>query len=280
MAKPKPEPRSPSGQGAIRAGIGGWTFPPWRGTFYPKGVTQAQELGYASSHLTSIEINATFYRLQSPSSFRKWAAATPEGFVFSVKGPRLITHRQVLAESGDFIQRFFNSGLFELGPRLGPLVWQFAPNKSFDETDFGKFLELLPRELEGRPLRHAVEVRHGSFRDPAFVNLLRQFKIAMVFSENEPSFADLTSDFVYARLQRGQDSIETGYPAPELDAWARRARAWANGGEPDDLPRLTAAGTQEVRARDVFVYFIHAGKLRAPHAAMALIERLGGSISP
>lgn len=274
MAQSKHEPDPNSSSGRVRVGVGGWTYPPWRGTFYPKGVAQAKELAYASSHLTSIEINATFYRLQSPGSYRKWAAATPEGFVFSVKGPRLVTHRHMLAESGDFLERFFDSGLIELGPRLGPLVWQFPYNKPFDETDFGKFLELLPRELDGLPLRHAVEIRHGSFRNRTFVDLLRQFQVAIVFSENEPSFADLSSDFVYARLQRGQDAIETGYPASELDAWARRARAWADGSEPDDLPRVTAEGQTETCPRDVFVYFIHGGKLRAPHAAMALIERL------
>jgi uncharacterized protein YecE (DUF72 family) len=259
--------------GQIRVGIGGWTYPPWRGSFYPKGLVQAKELNYAAAHLTSIEINATFYRLQTPASFRKWKQATPDGLVFSVKGPRLITHRQDLATAGDFISRFLGSGLTELGDRLGPLVWQFAPNKAFEATDFGGFLELLPRALDGLPLRHAVEVRHESFRDKAFLALLREFEVPVVFSENEPSFADLAGDFVYARLQRGKDKIETGYPIAELDAWAGRARTWAAGKEPSDLPRLDAS-PGEPKPRDVFLYFIHAGKLRAPHAAMALIERL------
>jgi uncharacterized protein YecE (DUF72 family) len=262
-----------AGHGQIRVGIGGWTYPPWRGSFYPKGLTQAKELNYAASHLTSIEINATFYRLQKPASFRKWKEATPDGFLFSVKGPRLITHRQDLATAGDFINRFLGSGLTELGDRLGPLVWQFAPNKTFEATDFGGFLELLPRELDGQVLRHAVEVRHESFRDKGFLALLREFEVPVVFSENEPSFADLAGDFVYGRLQRGKDKIETGYPLPELDAWAGRARAWARGDEPSDLPRLDAS-PGELKPRDVFLYFIHAGKLRAPHAAMALIEQL------
>jgi len=259
--------------GCVRVGIGGWTYPPWRGSFYPKGLAQAKELNYAATHLTSIEINATFYRLQNPASFRKWKEATPDGFVFSVKGPRLITHRQDLATASDFLNRFLGSGITELGDRLGPLVWQFAPNKAFEATDFGGFLELLPRELDGRALRHAVEVRHESFRDQTFLTLLREFEVPMVFSENEPCFADLAGDFAYARLQRGKDMIETGYPLAELDAWAARARAWTKGDEPADLPRLDAAPADH-KPRDVFLYFIHAGKLRAPHAAMALIERL------
>lgn len=274
MAKPKQATEANSLPTRIRVGIGGWTFAPWRGAFYPKGLPQSQELAYAGSHLTSIEINATFYRLQSSKSFRKWREATPEGFVFSVKGPRLVTNRQDLVTSRDFLKRFFDSGVIELGDRLGPVLWQFAPNKAFAETDFGNFLELLPRELDGRALRHAVEVRHDSFRDPAFLRLLRAFQVSVVFSENEPAFADLTSDFVYARLQRGQDKIVTGYALPELDAWAARARAWAEGSEPGDLPRLDTETSAESKPRDVFIYFIHAGKLRAPAAAMALIERL------
>jgi uncharacterized protein YecE (DUF72 family) len=273
MAQRKQQPKTSSGSGQVRVGIGGWTYPPWRGVFYPKGLPQAEELGYASGKLTSIEINATFYRLQSPASFRKWAAAAPDGFVFSVKGPRLITHRGALAEGGDFIKRFFDSGVLALGNRLGPVVWQFSPNKSFEELDFGKFLELLPRHLDGRALRHAVEVRHESFGNPMFIRLLREFGVPVVYSENEPSMADLTGDFVYARLQRGSEAIETGYPPRDLDAWAGRTRSWASGGEPDDLAKADAE-RPEARPRDVFVYFIHSGKLRAPAAATALIERL------
>lgn len=280
MAKPKQQPKSSPRSGCIRVGIGGWTYPPWRGTFYPKSLPQSQELAYASGKLTSIEINATFYRLQKPSNFRKWAEATPDGFVFSLKGPRLITHRTALAAGGDFINRFFESGVLELGDRLGPVVWQFGPTKVFEEADFGKFLERLPRDIDGRPLRHAVEVRHASFRDPVFLLLLREFRVPVVFSENEPSMADLTGDFVYARLQRGTDKIESGYPLVELDAWARHARLWASGGEPEALPLADAEHRVEPRARDVFVYFIHAGKLRAPAAAMALIERLKADTSP
>jgi uncharacterized protein YecE (DUF72 family) len=262
--------------GRIRVGIGGWSFAPWRGNFYPKGLTQAKELSYASSHLTSIEINATFYRSQSPKTFRKWAAETPDGFIFAVKGSRFVTNRRVLAEAGDSLKWFFNSGVLELGDRLGPFLWQFAPTKKFDEEDFRKFLELLPAKMAGQKLRHVVEVRHDSFNTPAFTTLLRRFSIPVVFADHDsyPAIADLTGDFVYARLQQGTDSIKTGYPPKMLDQWAERARVWAQGDEPQDLPRVDPAKRTPGKARDVFVYFIHEGKLRAPAAAMALIERL------
>jgi len=263
-------------QGRIRAGIGGWTYPPWRGVFYPKGLRQADELAYAASHLTSIEINATHYRLQSPKSFRKWADTAPDGFVFSVKGPRLVTQQKVLAETGGFIKRFFDSGLAELGDKLGPVLWQFPPFKRFEEADFAKFLEHLPESVDGRKLNHVVEVRHGSFQDPAFIRLLRDRGSAPVFvdSEDYPAIPDLTGDIVYARLQRGADTVETGYATKALDQWAARAKTWASGGIPDDLPVIDTAHTPDAKPRDVFVYFIHEGKLRAPAAAMALIERL------
>jgi uncharacterized protein YecE (DUF72 family) len=261
--------------GDIRVGIGGWTFAPWRGVFYPKGLPHAQELAYASQHLTSIEINGTYYGTQKPESFRKWARESPAGFVFSVKGPRYATNRGVLSEAGDSIKWFFNSGVLELGAKLGPVLWQFAPTKKFDEADFGGFLELLPQTIDGQRLRHVVEVRHDSFRSPAFVDLLRKFSIPVVFAEHAkyPGIADLAGDFVYARLQKGDDKLETAYPAKALDDWAARARAWANGGEPDDLPRVAKASPAK-QPRDVFVYFIHEGKVRAPAAAMAMIERL------
>jgi uncharacterized protein YecE (DUF72 family) len=263
-------------QGRIRAGIGGWTYPPWRGVFYPKGLRQADELAYAASHLTSIEINATHYRLQSPKSFRKWADTAPDGFVFSVKGPRLVTQQKVLAETGGFIKRFFDSGLASLGDKLGPVLWQFPPFKRFDEADFAKFLEHLPESVDGRKLNHVVEVRHRSFQDPAFIRLLRDRGSAPVFvdSEDYPAIPDLTGDIVYARLQRGADTVETGYATKALDQWAARAKTWASGGIPDDLPVIDTAHTPDAKPRDVFVYFIHEGKLRAPGAAMALIERL------
>ncbi len=263
--------------GQIYVGIGGWNYEPWRGVFYPKGLAQAKELGYAASHLTSIEINATFYGSQKPESFRKWATAVPDGFMFSVKGARFATNRRVLAEAGDSIKRFLNSGVLELRDRLGPLLWQFAPYKKFDATDFEKFLELLPAKVDGRKLRHVVEVRHPSFRTAEFVALARNFGTAIVFTDHAtyPSFADATADFIYARLQRGKNSIPTAYPPKEMNAWAERLRLWAQGKEPNDLPRVEPArASEKAIPRDVFAYVIHEGKIRAPAAAMALIDRL------
>ena len=169
----------------IHVGIGGWTFAPWRGVFYPKGLPQAQELSYAANHLTSIEINGTFYRTQTPATFRKWASEVPDGFVFAVKGHQRVTHRRELKDARESIDHFLNSGVLELGDRLGPLLWQFPPYKKFDASDFGSFLEQLPKEFGGRQLRHVVEVRHNSFLVPEFVHLLRQFETAVVFSEHE-----------------------------------------------------------------------------------------------
>jgi uncharacterized protein YecE (DUF72 family) len=263
--------------GKIYVGIGGWNYEPWRGVFYPEGLAQAKELAYAGSRLTSIEINSTFYGSQKPESFRKWASAVPDGFVFSVKGPRFTTNRRVLAEAGDSIKRFLDSGVLELRDRLGPLLWQFAPFKKFDAGDFGKFLELLPAKADGRQLRHVVEVRHPSFRTAEFVALARAFTAAIVFTDHEtyPSFADATADFIYARLQRGKDSIPTAYPPKELDAWTGRLKSWALGKDPADLPRVDLQhAPKKIAARDVFAYVIHEGKIRAPAAAMALIERL------
>ena len=267
--------KAASKAGQIYIGVGGWTFAPWRGVFYPDKWPQAKELEYAASKLTSIEINGTYYGSQKPESFRKWAHEVPDGFVFSVKGPRFTTNRRVLAEAGDSIKRFYNTGVLELGDRLGPVLWQFAPTKKFDELDFGKFLELLPRKLDGRALRHVVEVRHPSFRVPEFVALLRKFETPVVFAEHNsyPAIADVVGDFVYARLQKGNDELKTCYPPKELDAWARRLRLWAEGGEPNDLPRVHSEGAKKV-PRDVFAYVIHEGKVRAPSGAMELIERL------
>ncbi len=262
--------------GTIRAGIGGWTFEPWRGVFYPKGLAQSKELAYAGEHLTAIEINATYYGSQKPESFRKWAGEVPKGFIFSVKGPRFATNRRVLAEAGDSIKRFYGTGVLELGDRLGPVLWQFAPTKKFDEADFGAFLELLPDAIDGRKLRHVVEVRHDSFKTPAFVALLRKFGVAVVYADHHkyPAIADVTADFVYARLQKGEDTVPTAYPPKALDGWAKRARLWAEGGAPDDLPYADPGKPAKKKARDVFLYIIHEGKVRAPHGAMALIERL------
>ena len=264
-----------SKSGKVYVGIGGWTFEPWRGVFYPDKLPQAKELEYAASRLTSIEVNGTYYGSQKPETFRKWAREVPDGFIFSLKASRFTTNRRVLAEAGDSIKRFYDQGLTELGDRLGPVLWQFAPTKKFDEADFGKFLELLPHEQDGLKLRHVVEVRHDSFCTPAFVALLRQFGIPVVFSEHAtyPAIADVVGDFVYARLQRGNDEIATCYPPKALDAWTARLQAWASGSEPDDLSKVDTKAPKK-QPRDVFAYVIHEGKIRAPAGAMELIARL------
>jgi uncharacterized protein YecE (DUF72 family) len=264
-------------KGRIYTGIGGWTYEPWRGLFYPKGLPHARELAYAAAHLTSIEINGTFYRTQTPATFGKWASEVPEEFVFALKGPRYAVNRRVLAEAGDSIKRFLDSGVTELGARLGPLLWQFTPYKKFDEKDFGKFLELLPAKFDGCALRHVVEVRNDSFKTPAFIALLRQFGVAVVYAEHDTytEIADITADFIYARLQKGDEKLKAGYAPKALDAWAKRAQIWAKGGEPKDLPRVDNNKSAAKKPRDTFIYFIHEAKLRAPAAAMALIERLG-----
>jgi uncharacterized protein YecE (DUF72 family) len=271
----KPPARPPGQSGNIYIGIGGWTFAPWRGVFYPDKLPQARELEYAASQLTSIEINGTYYGSQKPESFRKWAREVPDGFVFSLKGPRFTTNRRVLAEAGDSIKRFFDTGVLGLGDRLGPVLWQFPPTKKFDSIDFGKFLELLPRKLEGRSLRHVVEVRHASFCVPEFIALLRQFATPVVYADHGryPAVPDVTGDFVYARLQTGNDDLTTCYPPKQLDAWAKRFETWAAGGEPDDLPRIDSASATKA-PRDVFAYVIHEGKVRAPAGAMELIKRV------
>lgn len=262
--------------GKIRAGIGGWTYEPWRGVFYPEGTRQADELAYASRRLTAIEINSTYYSSQKPETFAKWAAQTPDGFVFAVKASRFCTNRRVLAEGAESVQRFLHQGITELGDRLGPILWQFMATKKFDPEDFGGFLALLPDTLAGLPLRHCVEVRNASFADPAFVALCRERGVAICCSENPayPLIADVTGPFVYARLLKGSDDIETSYESAELDAWARRLRTYAQGGAPDDLALVDPKNAPPVADRDVFAFFINAGKVRAPAAAMALLERV------
>jgi uncharacterized protein YecE (DUF72 family) len=259
----------------IRVGVGGWVYAPWRGTFYPKGLAQARELAHASRSLTTIEINGTFYGAQKPESFRRWAAETPDDFVFSLKGPRFATHRPALAEAGPSIERFFGSGVLELGDKLGPVLWQLPPTKAFKPDDFAAFLALLPRELDGRPIRHAVEAPHASFQVPEFVTLMRKLSaaIALIDSPKQALLADVTGDFLYLRLQRTAEDIATGYPADALATWAARARTWAQGGAPADLPVL-APGAHSKSRRDVFIYMTSGAKVRAPAAAMALIEAL------
>jgi uncharacterized protein YecE (DUF72 family) len=260
----------------IRVGIGGWTYEPWRGTFYPPGLKQADELRYASRHVTTIEINGTFYRTQTAASFRKWREDTPDDFAFSIKGHRKIVNSRKLAEAGEGIDWFFRSGVLELGDKLGPVLWQFAPFKKFDEEDFGAFLGLLPKTIDGRQIRHAVEVRHDSFRVPQFTSLLREHGVAVVYADSDehPAVADVTADFVYVHLRRTREDVETGYPAADLERWAARARTWESGGTPEDLPRIDATAAPKAE-RPVFIYMISGAKVRAPAAAMALIERLG-----
>jgi uncharacterized protein YecE (DUF72 family) len=261
--------------GTIRVGIGGWVFKPWRGTFFPKGLSQARELEHASRALTTIEINGTFYRTQKPDTFRKWADEVPDDFVFSVKGPQFATNRRILAEAGPSIDRFFASGVLELKSKLGPIMWQMAPTKKFDRDDFAAFLALLPPRLDGTALRHAVEVRHDSFVDPAFVDLLRAHSVAAVLvdSAKHPPIADVTSDFVYMRLQGTSETEDTGYAPAALDAWTKRAKAWAHGDAPSDVSPVGSSAPPK-QPRDVFVYMIAGAKVRAPAAAMAMLERL------
>ena len=262
--------------GAIRVGIGGWTFEPWRGSFYPKELAQKRELEYASRKLTSIEVNGTYYGSQKPASFAKWREETPEGFVFSLKGPRFATNRRVLAEAGGSIEKFLTGGVTELKEKLGPINWQFLPTKRFDPDDFEAFLKLLPAEVDGHAIRHVVEVRHDSFRVPEFIELLRAYKVATVLTDKDgfPEIPDVTAPFVYARLQRSAEKVETGYTPAALKDWAGRAHIWASGKMPDDLKPVGAAETKPPKSRDVFIYMINGFKPKAPAAAMALIERL------
>ena len=261
--------------GEIRVGIGGWTFEPWRGVFYPKGLSQKRELEYASRQLTSIEINGTYYGSQKPESFAKWRDETPDDFVFTVKGPRFATNRRILAEAGESIARFFASGVLELGDKLGPINWQFATTKKFDREDFSRFLALLPRRIEGREIRHAVEVRHDSFRAAEFIELAREHesRSSSPAQSEFPLIADVTTSFVYVRIMGASDAHEIGYASADLDDWASRARAWASGGAPEDLPTLASKPTAG-KPRDVFMFAISGFKERNPAAAAGLLERL------
>ncbi|WP_420995225.1 DUF72 domain-containing protein [Cupriavidus sp. 30B13] len=266
---------------AARVGIGGWNFAPWRGNFYPAGLVQSRELAYASRHLTAIEINSTYHGTQKRASFARWRDETPDDFVFSLKASRFATNRRVLAEAGESVARFLDSGIAELGDKLGPVVWQFAPTKQFEAEDFEAFLALLPAAVEGRKLRHVLDVRHESFMTPDYLRLARKYKAATVFADSPkfPSFADLTADFAYARLMCSSEKIETGYAPKDLDAWRARVQAWAAGGSPGDLPRVEDKAPA-ARKREVFVFFINGAKERAPAAAAALLSRLGWEAPP
>jgi len=261
----------------VRVGVGGWNYAPWRNNFYPAGLTQQRELEFASRQLTAIEINSTYYSAQKPATYANWRRQTPDGFRFSLKAPRYATAPKALANSGKSINAFVFGGLAELGDRLGPISWQFMPTRRFDADDLGAFLDLLPRELDGNPLRHVLEVRNSSFMCADYLALARKHRVATVFTDSTeyPSFADVTGDFIYARLMRSEASIAEGYSAAALDAWASRAATWAGGGEPDDLPRVGASEKRARRTpRDVYIYFIGSAKERNPAAATSLIERL------
>lgn len=257
--------------GSIRAGIGGWTFEPWEGTFYPVGLAKAKQMSFAASKLKTIEVNGTYYSTFTPATFAKWAAGVPEGFVFSLKGNRFITNRKVLATAGESLTRFLDSGVAELGAHLGPLVWQFANTKKFDADDFAAFLALLPRAHAGVPLRHVVEVRHASFVVPEFVALCRSHGVAICHADHfdYPEIADVTAGFVYSRLQKGSDAIPTAYDEAGLARWASVARDWSGGAQPAGLVYADPLANAPATPRDVFVYFIHEGKVNAPQGAMA-----------
>ncbi len=260
--------------------MGGWTYAPWRANFFPEGLAHSRELEYASRQLSAIEVNGTYYSTQKPATFAKWRDETPDGFVFSLKASRYSTNRRVLAQAGESITRFVDSGIGELGAKLGPIVWQFAPTKRFEADDFEAFLGLLPKQLGALTLRHVLDVRHASFMAPEYLALARKYGAASVFTDSDdyPSFADLSAGFVYARLMRAQADLDSGYAGPDLEAWARRAQHWAGGAEPDDLPRIAAAAASDKKtaatSKDVFVFFINGAKERAPAAAMALMKRL------
>ena len=244
--------------GRIRIGIGGWTYAPWRGSFYPEKLPQAKELEYAASKLGAIEINATFYSRQSPKSWEKWGNSVPGGFQFAIKGSRFCVMRSKLAEGAEGIGNFFAQGFAVLGPKLGPIMWQFAPRRKFDRDDIAGFIDLLPTELDGIKLRHAIEPRHESFRDEKFFELCRARNITIVFEDSNdyPLIEADTADFTYARLQRMSEDVPTGYDGKSLDAFAAKAREWQGRG-------------------DAYIFMINGAKVRAPAAAIALQERLG-----
>jgi uncharacterized protein YecE (DUF72 family) len=286
----------PRGQSAIRIGISGWRYGPWRGTFYPEDLPQKRELEFASGKLNSIEINGTFYSLQSPGSFRQWHDQTPEDFVFSVKGGRYITHMRRLKEVRDPLANFFASGVLLLKAKLGPILWQFPPNFALDAGRFEAFFQLLPKDTKSaaglarrhhdelrlgawtrtdanRPLRHAVEIRHPSFADPAFIALLRKHNVALVIADTAgkwPYLEDITADFVYVRLHGDKELYASGYTDEALDHWAGRLRAWRRGAEPADSPRVGLAARKRAAGRDLYVYFDNDVKVRAPYDAMKL----------
>lgn len=281
----------------VLVGISGWRYAPWRGVFYPTGLPQREELAFASRELPTIEINGSFYSLQRPSSYAAWDRETPKGFVFSVKGSRYITHLLRIREPEKAMARFFGSGLLALGPKLGPVLWQFPPNFKFDEAIFERFLELLPSDADAAArlarrhralqpgaapskasrLRHAVEIRHDSFREARFVELLRRHHVALVVADTAgkwPYLEEPTADFMYLRLHGDVELYASGYSDAALDRWADRIMAWSRGGEPADARRVTSASVPR-RSRDVYCYFDNDAKAKAPFDARRLLGRLG-----
>jgi uncharacterized protein YecE (DUF72 family) len=262
--------------GSVRVGIGGWTYEPWeKGVFFPANLPKSKQLYFASRALTAIEVNGTYYSTFKPPTFETWRDTAPDGFVYAVKASRFCTNRKVLAEGGESIARFVGQGITALGDKLGPILWQFMATKKFEAKDFAAFLALLPKEADGWPLRHAVQVRHASFQTPQFVDLCRAHGVAIVYalSDDYPALAEVTADFVYARLETAKAEVETGYTPAELDHWAAVAKAWAQGRQPAGLP-YAAPDPPPVTPRDVFVFMIAGAKERAPAAAQALIARL------
>ncbi len=263
-----------AGPGKIRVGIGGWDYDPWRETFYPPGLSKAKQLEYAGARVQAIEINATYYKLQKPELYERWAKAVPDGFKFAIKGSRYCSNRKLLGEGGEGIERFCGQGFTALGDKLGPILWQLMATKRFDADDFRRFLDLLPRERDGLALRHVVEPRHESFRCAEFVEMMRGAGVGIVYADSPdyPCFADVSGDIVYARLQGTRSDEPLGYSPAELDSWSAIARQWAAGEIPDALPY--AAPPAPVSPRDTYVFVIGGAKERNPAAARALMERL------
>ena len=268
--------RAPAAIDGIRVGIGGWTYAPWRSNFYPPKLVQRRELEYASRHVSAIEVNGTYYGAQKPATYAKWRDETPDGFVFSAKAPMRIMQSRVLAKTGGQIDDFLG-GIIELRDKLGPIVWQFDKGQRIEREDFAAFVELLPDAIDGLQLRHVLDVRDPGFVDADYLALARRHRMATVFTDSDehPSFADITGDFVYARLMRSQAHLATGYSDADLQRWAERAQTWAAGGDPGDLPRIEPAVAGKAAPRDVFLFFIASAKERNPAAAMALLRKLG-----
>ncbi|MCC4596635.1 DUF72 domain-containing protein [Xanthomonas campestris pv. phormiicola] len=267
---------APAAPDGIRVGIGGWTYAPWRGgMFYPQGLVQRRELEYASRQVSSIEINGTYYGMQKPDTYARWRDETPADFLFSAKAPKRITGLRKLAAAGAQIEDFVG-GIATLGDKLGPLVWQFEHGRTLALDELAAFLELLPQQAGGRRLRHVLEVRDPACVGPQLLDLVRRHGVATVFTDSPdfPSFADLSADFVYARLMRSRAALAHGYAPEELRAWAEQAQAWRRGQDPDTLPHA-AMPAAKARPREVFLYFISAAKERNPAAATALLAELG-----